>query len=193
MPINFKELEDIMYDTLNGYAYKAVNKNFGYPDDWNFVITQIDPLGSCRFKEKMIVLDIDHWRYGSDDDVLDTLLHECAHALCGIEISKTGRQIAHGKTWRYFATLVGATPKAKACVQDKRPIEEVHKDKKYFIVHDTGTTLRPMGGCGRKLKNMANRFFKHTPETKGNLWLVKVHDWFNYNGDRDKLLGLLIR
>lgn len=62
-------------------------------------------LGRANHKTKRIDLGRNYVLRGDRDDVLDTILHEIAHALAGY-------QAAHGRVWRAYALMVGARPRA---------------------------------------------------------------------------------
>ncbi len=64
-------------------------------------------LGECRAQEKAIVLSRVHAVEGAPDDVMDTILHEVAHALAG-------PKAAHGPAWRAIARRLGARPASRA-------------------------------------------------------------------------------
>lgn len=60
--------------------------------------------GSCRYRDKTITLSKPIFRIESNrDEVLNTILHEVAHAL-------VGHAAGHGPTWRAMAGQVGARP-----------------------------------------------------------------------------------
>lgn len=61
-------------------------------------------LGRCVYGTKTIVISEFYARHNPDEDVLDTLLHEIAHALT------PGH--GHDRVWQFAAWWLGATPKA---------------------------------------------------------------------------------
>ncbi len=70
-------------------------------------------LGKCAFREKSIYISRYHAVYYEPMQVDDTILHEIAHALAGLEAG-------HGPKWKEIARRIGATPKARAYEKDKR-------------------------------------------------------------------------
>lgn len=62
-------------------------------------------LGVCKYREKRIEISEYYSRHNPDPAVLDTLLHEIAHALAGPEAG-------HGPKWQAIAARLGATPQA---------------------------------------------------------------------------------
>lgn len=72
--------------------------------DWTFGFNRRKrALGLCRYTERRVELSIYLVDLNSDEEVLDTLLHEIAHALCG---PKAG----HGPKWRAKCRELGAKP-----------------------------------------------------------------------------------
>jgi len=63
--------------------------------------------GRCDYAIRAIRLNPRHVEANNPAEVLDTILHEIAHALAG-----PGKK--HGPVWRKFAVMVGAKPMAKA-------------------------------------------------------------------------------
>jgi len=63
--------------------------------------------GYCKYRSKTISIS-GHWLNNpkfTDEHVLDTILHEIAHALVGYEAK-------HGPVWKAKASEIGATPKS---------------------------------------------------------------------------------
>ena len=70
-----------------------------------------DALGVCAYDERRIYLS-EYWLSQLPRlDVIDTILHEVAHALAGHEAG-------HGRKWQETAAQVGAQPRATAMVVD---------------------------------------------------------------------------
>jgi predicted SprT family Zn-dependent metalloprotease len=63
--------------------------------------------GLCRYREQRIELSRHHVELNDEPAVLDTLLHEVAHALAG-------PRAKHGPRWKRIARELGATPRASA-------------------------------------------------------------------------------
>lgn len=62
-------------------------------------------LGVCKYRRKRIEISAYYARNNPDAAVLDTLMHEIAHALAGPEAG-------HGPAWKAVAERLGATPRA---------------------------------------------------------------------------------
>jgi len=73
---------------------------------WSFGLTAAKRrLGVCKYRRKRIEISEYYARHNPDEAVLDTLLHEIAHALAGHEAG-------HGPVWKAIAIRIGATPRA---------------------------------------------------------------------------------
>lgn len=72
---------------------------------WTFKINNrfTRTLGCCTYSKKLIEIAGDHIRFDAYDSILDTLLHEIAHALVG-----AGE--GHNKVWQNMAIRIGAKP-----------------------------------------------------------------------------------
>lgn len=69
---------------------------------WRFSINNDKSrLGVCRFNEKSIELSTWHIEHSTDAEVLDTILHEIAHA-------RVGPKHGHDMMWRLVAKALGA-------------------------------------------------------------------------------------
>lgn len=60
-------------------------------------------LGLCRYSKKLIELSIHYAKVATQSQILNTLLHEIAHAI-------VGHGHAHDAVWKAKAIEVGATP-----------------------------------------------------------------------------------
>ena len=67
--------------------------------------------GVCKFRDRRIEIAEYYARHNPPEKVLDTLLHEIAHALAG-------PKARHGPVWKAIAKKLGATPRAcDTCVE----------------------------------------------------------------------------
>jgi predicted SprT family Zn-dependent metalloprotease len=62
-------------------------------------------LGVCKYRTRRIEIGTYYALHNPESAVLDTLLHEIAHALAGPEAG-------HGPAWQAVAVRIGATPRA---------------------------------------------------------------------------------
>lgn len=75
-------------------------------DGWTFGFSNAKRrLGACKYRQKRIEIAEFYARNSPDESVLDTLLHEIAHALAG----PTAK---HGPQWKAIAVRLGATPRS---------------------------------------------------------------------------------
>lgn len=73
---------------------------------WSFGLSKTKRrLGACKYVQKRIEIAEYYARNSPEASVLDTLLHEIAHALAG----PTAR---HGPKWKAVAIRLGATPRS---------------------------------------------------------------------------------
>lgn len=72
--------------------------------DWNIRISKaVKKLGSCNYKKKTISLSSIFIESGTESTILNTILHEIAHALCPED--------GHGKKWKAKALELGCDGK----------------------------------------------------------------------------------
>ncbi|HUR55172.1 MAG TPA: SprT-like domain-containing protein [Gemmataceae bacterium] len=73
---------------------------------WTFGFSESKrQLGVCKYRQKRIEISEFYAVNNPDAAVLDTLLHEIAHALAGAKAK-------HGPVWKAIAARIGATPQA---------------------------------------------------------------------------------
>lgn len=74
---------------------------------WTFALSNSKRrLGVCKYRPKRIEIGAYYAAHNPEVAVLDTLLHEIAHALAG-------PGAGHGPAWRAVAERLGATPRAR--------------------------------------------------------------------------------
>jgi len=72
--------------------------------DWSFTFNRRKRcLGLCRHHEKRIELSIFYVAANNEESVVDTVLHEIAHALAG-------PAAGHGPRWKAMCVKIGAKP-----------------------------------------------------------------------------------
>jgi len=73
---------------------------------WTFAVAEAKRrLGVCRYRTKRIEIGEYYARNNPPEAVLDTLMHEIAHAIAG-------HAAGHGPVWKAVAVRLGATPRA---------------------------------------------------------------------------------
>ena len=70
--------------------------------------------GLCRHREKQITLSVTYCQKASKEEIVDTILHEIAHAIVG---PKHG----HGATWKAAARQIGCTAERCHRIQHTPP------------------------------------------------------------------------
>ncbi len=74
--------------------------------DWAFGLARTKRrLGVCKYRAKRIEIADYYARHSPEPSVLDTLLHEIAHAIAGPAAK-------HGPAWKAVAARLGATPRS---------------------------------------------------------------------------------
>ena len=83
----------------NGLIEKHLN------NDWRFAYDDsTSRFGACRFGSRMIILSMHLTEANQIDQVLDTILHEIAHAKAG------PKKPYHGTMWGYWCGVLGCKP-----------------------------------------------------------------------------------
>ncbi len=128
--------------------------------------------GVCYYAKKRISLSRHLVALNSDEETLDTILHEIAHALAGPEAG-------HGLQWRTVASRLGADPKG---VYDAEEVASVAGS--FFLVHgETGEVFnsyhrRPQG------KGLAQGWIGgRRDETLGKLKIVTARELAHLQGE----------
>lgn len=94
--MDLKELESIAARELARHGLHG----------WTFALAKAKRrLGVCKYKEKRIEIAEYYARHSPEESVLDTLLHEVAHAIAG-------PAAGHGPRWKAVAARLGATPRS---------------------------------------------------------------------------------
>lgn len=100
--MDLRELERIAHEQFQKHGLQ----------DWTFGWARTKRrLGVCKFRLKRIEIASYYAEQNSSEKVLDTLMHEIAHALAG---PKAG----HGPAWKAIAVRLGAKPAAYDCEND---------------------------------------------------------------------------
>jgi SprT-like family len=94
--MDLKELESIAVRELRANGLH----------DWTFALAKTKRrLGVCKYRSKRIEIAEYYARNSPPETVLDTLLHEIAHAIAGPAAK-------HGPRWKAVALRLGATPRS---------------------------------------------------------------------------------
>lgn len=129
--------------------------------------------GVCCYIERTILINEIHAETSSIEDIADTILHECAHALAVEYFNDYG----HGKGFREVANMLGCNTTAKSSIAlHDEFIKAEQKRKKYTMVYldDVNKKVEVIRVVGRKMKHLSSRYLKRDPSsTKGKIYLVE--------------------
>lgn len=103
---------------VEGIGKRLIQKHeaeSGLKTGWQFAFDLApERAGSCRYGEKQITLSVTYCLKASKEEIVDTILHEIAHAIVG---PKHG----HDATWRAAAQRIGCTAERCHRVQHTLP------------------------------------------------------------------------
>lgn len=122
--------------------------------------------GVCRLAQKKIGISIWHVKNNCESTVLDTLLHEFAHAIAFELFQETG----HGVRWKQIAKELGATPKATGQFNLPQPPWILVT---YCSIEKLVERIAPRF---RRNKNIKKYAIRGRPNTKGNLYYLNAEE-----------------
>lgn len=168
--IKFEVLEEINSKFPGAYA-EAMNYSL-HIDDANRrrgrKYAKNAALGYCSFTNREIVLDINHVKLCTMEQIEDTIRHEYAHVVAGSIYGDRG----HGRAWKYVASQLGANSEATSNVTDEYKEHRNSKMKYVLVVWDDDGNHEVVGYFGRKLKNIKNRYLAGRYDTMGKLKML---------------------
>lgn len=111
--------------------------------------------GQCDYRAKTVCINLHLHRHSQEDEVVDTMKHEIAHA---IDKCVNGRSSGHGAPWKKISESIGSVAKStKGCA---RKVEYAY----VMCLHDK-KNIRFIKGYNRKPSGKpVNRYLK-------DLWL----------------------
>lgn len=145
--------------------------------EFRLTLTKSKYYGWCDWVSRVIQLNTYKLDFQDEDEVIDTILHEMAHAL---HASYDGSS-DHSPRWRYFAKAIGANPRAtgKPC---KAP-----KEYRFVWVLWGGEIKKSYSAKFRKPRNvpvgvrLPTMWWKGEKErTKGKLKLITWVEWVDF-------------
>lgn len=127
-------------------------------------------LGCCCVARRRITLSryfVQAHLHGEQAQILDTILHEIAHALAW----EQARHAGHGPLWKAWCVALGATPRATAThCRNFAP-----NPPGYCLRNrETGEILREYARRPRFRHDLAHMYMRGRPETLGKLEIVAV-------------------
>lgn len=119
-------------------------------------------LGSCHYGKKQIAIS-EHILANNDISIqIDTLKHECAHALAFADGER-----GHGKIWRQWAVALGATPKS-------RTSEKINTQAKYHLVRLKGGSLQVLQRTYHRRVSLKGKYMRHDKSSLNQLYLIPL-------------------
>ena len=121
--------------------------------------------GACLPEHKQITVSRKLAAMNSDEQVLDTILHEIAHALAYL---KTGRNCGHNATWKRIARDIGAKP--SRCFD----ADEVKMPAgRYFMINRDTAEIYRTYHRKPQIKRLSTAWVRgQKAETRGKLMIV---------------------
>jgi hypothetical protein len=122
--------------------------------------------GVCRLTDKTISISLWHIEHNALAVVLDTLMHEFAHAIAYELYKETG----HGRLWKKIALELGATPNATGNFNLPEP--------PWVLVtyYSNKNIVERIAPRFRKNKHIKNYAIKGRPSTKGKLYYLNAEE-----------------
>lgn len=140
-------------------VYKYMAK-YDLPDEWLFDWqNKKRALGTCSYSRKEIRLSKWYVELNDKESVVDTILHELAHALSFVRYGRAG--IGHGRLWKKVCREVGAIPKACST-------ESLTKPQNHYKYVDTCCC-----GITYKKHRIRNNRTYSCPKCRQNLFVEK--------------------
>lgn len=132
-------------------------------NDWDFKINGRlkNTLGRCNYTKRLIELSASFIENNGVEQVLDTILHEIAHALTPGD--------GHGEVWKAMCRKLGCRPEAYASTKNVSM-----KWKWQLAVKLPTGSVERLRHFAHRRTSMANRMVRNRPETKGRLVWVEA-------------------
>ncbi len=136
-------------------------------EHWGLELSRgVNTLGICNTTRKTIKLSEHHIRHSSEEDIVDTMLHEISHAFASMMWMEN---CGHDKRWKQVAKIIGCRPercsKAALPVPPKWEVWDNSRNKQISTHHK-----RPKGY--RNISNWA--VVGKEAETRGRLELRRL-------------------
>lgn len=127
--------------------------------------------GVCKLTLKEICISRYHIKNNSTEVVLDTLLHELAHAIA----YELYREKGHGKCWQKVAIDIGAKPNATG--------DFILPESPWALVTycEKTETVQKIASRYRRNRKIKDYLLKGKPDTKGKLYYLKSKEFELFN------------
>ena len=134
--------------------------------------------GTCSLRKKRISLSRHLASINSDEETLDTVLHEIAHALTWVEHND---DCGHDERWQAIAARIGARPERTVDAEEVNSVAGA-----FYLVHsETGEVF---GSYYKRPpeRNLASRWIRgRRAETEGKLTVITARELARLQGDDD--------
>lgn len=134
--------------------------------------------GACSPRKKRISLSRHLASINSDEETLDTVLHEIAHALAWVEHDE---DCGHDERWQAIAARIGARPERTVDAQEVNSVAGA-----FYLVHsETGEVFRSYHKRPPE-RNMTSGWIRgRRAETEGKLTVITARELARLQGDDD--------
>lgn len=156
------------------WARGIMDKHGLIEDGWSFAINGrfSSALGRCTYTKRLIELCRSHVSEDSYENILDTLMHEIAHALVG-----PGK--GHEKEWQQMAISLGARPSSHksrdAQIVVDVPMYAIMQQKPDGTLKFIDMTSKGFyNQCMKGKKDIKTYQLKKDPASKGSLRVVSL-------------------
>lgn len=132
--------------------------------------------GQCSYRDKTVSINLHLHRHSLEKDIIDTMLHEIAHA---VDMCVHGVSSGHGKNWKLISSELGSKPKSTKSVAKKvqyKYVMCVHDYEKQILWFGKGYNRKPSRTpIGKFIQGM---FFERDRE--GTMDKVIVYPWVKW-------------
>lgn len=132
--------------------------------------------GSCSPRTKRITLSRHLATINTDEETLDTVLHEIAHALAWIEHDD---DCGHDERWQAIAARIGARPERTVDAEETNSVAGA-----FYLVHgDTGEVFRSLYKRPNEQDVTSGWIRGRQAETQGNLIIITARELAHLQGE----------
>ncbi len=164
--LNNSEIEARFYALRQHWG--VFQQDYKILKDWNFSLDKAKRRGgACFFHKKLITLSIHHIELNDEAVLIDTLIHEVAHALAW----ELDQENSHGAKWIKWVSILGGssavtgkfnTPKAKWCL--------------VLACHSNGT-IEKVAVRHKRSRKIKSWYLRGRPSTQGMLYYLAATQW----------------
>ncbi len=161
MSIDYSSIETLANSLLEKYGLRTV-----HGDGWKFIWNNRKAsVGLCDYNSRTIQISKPIFKFLSEAEIRDTILHEIAHAITPGD--------GHGTLWKQCCIKIGANPKRLASI-DKKTLEKIRDSFKYYIIFlNEKNELEKVGARNRVGISLFGALLPSRPETQGKLYYIE--------------------